>query len=67
MRAVIAVGHTSAVRAVVEGDTAGWRAVRATWVGACILWGWSSEDGYRSQGGDEEGGEEGREMHAGCG
>lgn len=64
MRAVIAVGHTSAVRAVVEGDTAGWRAVRATWVGACILWGWSSEDGYRSQCSDEES-EEGGEMHAG--
>ena len=57
---VIAVGHTSAVSAVDtstvsavrEGDTTGWRAGRATW-------GWSSEDGYRSQGGDEEGGEEG--------
>ena len=37
-------------------DTAGWREF--------VFFGWSSKDGCRSQGGDEEG-EEGREMHAG--
>lgn len=59
---VTAIGHTGAVRAretstvgaVMKGDAAGWR---ATWVRTTILRGWSGEDGYRSQGGDEEGGE----------
>lgn len=52
------------VRAV-EADTAGWRAGRATWRRTLGYFGWSSEDGYRSQGGDEEG-EDAGEMHAGC-
>ena len=58
MRAVVTIvmWESSAVRTV-ETDTAGWRKF--------VFVGWSSKDGYRSQGSDAEG-EEGREMHAGC-
>lgn len=52
--AVVTLRESSAVRAVSPTDTAGWR--------ESVFFGWSSKDGYRSQGSDEEG-EKGREMH----
>lgn len=57
MRAVITVVRESSTVRAIKTDTAGWRNFG--------FFGWSSKDGYWSQGGDEEG-EEGREMHAGC-
>ena len=52
----IVMRKTSAVRAMMKTDTARWREF--------VFFGWSSKDGYRSQGSDEKS-EEGGEMHAG--
>ena len=57
VRAVVTVvRHTSAVGAV-KTDAAGWR--------TSVFFGWSRDDGYRSQSGNKDG-EEGREKHADC-
>lgn len=52
----ILTGESSTVRAMMKTDTARGRKFG--------FWSWSSKDGYRSQGSDEES-EEGGEMHVG--